>query len=499
MFGKKQPGKKQPGKEQDVQPGRSYEPRPVGEPTPASGRVRPESSVLDELSRAFGVEADEADEADDDNDDNDDNADLIADGTDDFDDLADSGAADVTDHEVAELRIVTSDGIGSSGSVQRTPTPATERRTIRIGDDFGAFAPDAESEPVASEPLADVVITERRSADSPRSTIAIGGSDGLPDAVYLDTALETGLGSGLGDDPSTVFIDDDGTGDALAIKDATTPGIEPRLRQRRIGVRRAASRKRIKWVVLGAFGLAVMLGILTVLGSGWFAIDDIEVSGAVYTDENRLQLVIDDLVGTPVLLADTDAAERELEAIPWVDDARVRTNFPSSATIEIRERKPVAAMAGPDGRFRVLDVKGRVLDVIDGQPVAFILVNSPSTPGLAAGEFAPVGPSWAAALVPKLTPTIRPRVLSIDVTDDGSDLVMYLSPNSPDESNDESNDQQMTPIRVRFGSAIGDSDQIEKLVRLEDRLDDLPDETITEINVTTNQTTNQTTNAATDL
>jgi cell division septal protein FtsQ len=451
MFGKKKP---EAQTEQQLNP--QPDPRPDGEPTPASGRVRPEESVLDELSRAFGTEE------------IDDNADLIADGIDDS--FADS------DDPTAELRIVTSDGIGSSASEPHTPTPPAERSTIRIGNDFGSAMVD--TVPLRESIGApDVMITERRPADSTRGTIALGGGDDHPDAMYLDSALD--------DDSGTVFIDDDGTGDVLAIKDATTPGIEPRLRQRRIGVRREASRKRIKWVVLGALGITVVLGILTVLGSGWFAIDDVEVSGAVYTDENRLQLVIDELDGTPVLLADTEAAERELEAIPWVEDARVRTNFPNSATIEIRERTPVATMAGIDGRFRVLDNKGRVLDVIDGQPVAFILLSGPSTLDLAAGQFAPVGPSWAAALVTKLTPTIRPRVISIEVTDDGSDLVMNLTPSSGSEDGAE----QTTPIRVRFGSAIGDSDQIEKLVRLEDRLDDLPTGTITEINVTTNEVT----------
>ncbi len=460
MFGKRKSGKAP--KVETVETvdkqavGQPREQRPDGEPTPASGRVRPEESVLDELSRAFGTEA------------VDDNADLIADGTAD-------GEAD----GVEDLWIVTSDGSGTSANEARTPTPPAERATIRIGEDFGTAAIDTvplhESIDATASSDADVVITERRPVDSTRSTIAIGGGEDLPDAVYLDGGL------GLDDDSGTVFIDDDGTGDALAIKDATAPGIEPRLRQRRIGVRRAASRQRIKWVVLGALGIAVVLGVLTVLGSGWFAIDDVDVSGAVYTDKNRLQLVIDELDGTPVLLADTDAAEQELEAIPWVEDARVRTHFPNSATIEIRERTPVATMAGVDGRFRVLDAKGRVLDVIDGQPVAFILLSGPSTLDLAAGQFAPVGPSWAAALVPKLTPTIRPRVLSIEVTDDGSDLVMNLAPGE--------GDQQTTPIRVRFGSAIGDSDQIEKLVWLEDLLDDPPEGPITEFNVSTNEVT----------
>ena len=323
-----------------------------------------------------------------------------------------------------------------------------------------------------------VVITGRATCGLTDRPSPSGGDDVLPDAVYLDGDFD---GDFDGDDPGTVFIDDDGTGDAIGVRDATTPGIEPRLRQRRIGVNRAANRSASSGWRSSVSALSLSSVSLTVLGSSWFAINDVDVTGAVYTDENRLELVVDELLGTPALLAETEQAEQELESIPWVRDARVRVDFPNAATIEIRERTPVATMAGVDGRFRVLDAEGRVLDVIEGQPVAFVLIGGPSTLDLAAGEFAPVGQASAASLVTKLTPTLRPHVLSIDVTDDGADLVLYLEPSTWAE--------QTSPIRVRFGSAIGDGDQIDKLVRLEDQLDDLPAGTITEINVATAEVT----------
>ena len=84
-----------------------------------------------------------------------------------------------------------------------------------------------------------------------------------------------------------------------------------------------------------------------------FAVDQVSVTGNVYTDPDQLAEVVDDLRGTPVLLVDTDAVEAQLEAIPWVKSARVTTKFPDSAAIEIRERTPVATMLGEDGRSRV--------------------------------------------------------------------------------------------------------------------------------------------------
>ena len=304
-----------------------------------------------------------------------------------------------------------------------------------------------------------------------RATIAIGGDDDLPDAVYLDEELDRDDSSG------TVFIDDDGSSDAIAAKDATGAGIEPRIRQRRIGVRRAAGLRRLKWVLIGFGVLLVVVVALAVLGSSLFSVDQVAVSGNVYTDTDALQEVVDDIEGTPVLLVDTGEAEERLEAIPWVEDARVRTDFPDRVTIEIRERTPVATMQGADGLFRVLDREGRVLDVIEGQPVALVLIAGPGTLDMAAGEFASVGHSSAASMVLKLSPTIRERTESILVTPDGTDLRLIIGR------------EDALPVEVRFGSAVGDNDQIEKLVRLETRLDDLDDLSVTVIDVSTAEVT----------
>ncbi len=334
--------------------------------------------------------------------------------------------------------------------------------------------------PAGEPPVPDPSVLEELSGvfgddEVARPVISIGGDDDLPDAVYLDDA-EIGDASGDTSGSGPLFIDDDGSSDPLPTTDATGTGIEPRLRQRRIGVKRAASRRRLRWVAVGAVVVVVAITALALLGSSWFAVDQVSVTGNVYTDPDGLAEVVDDLRGTPVLLVDTDAAEARLEEIPWVESARVTTTFPDSASIEIRERTPVAAVRGTDGLFRVLDPDGRVLDVIEGQPVALVWISGTEPLDLSPGTFAPIGYSSASSLVTKLTPTIRGRVESILVTPDGSDLVMLLT--SP-----------TGPVEVRFGSAIGDNEQIEKLVRLERTLDDRADEPLTVIDVSTSQVT----------
>ena len=371
----------------------------------------------------------------------------------------------------------------SSGEVRLVPLPAAGTGDGVDSSGGGESNENGDGGDVASDPTTAAatpqpvpanaaVLDELSAAFAERPTISIGG-DELPDAVYLDDELERGVAVG-----ATLFIDDDGSADAVAPKEASTRGIEPRLRQRRIGVRRAESRRRLKWVIVAGLVLAVVVAALAVLGSSLFAVKNVDVSGNVYTDAAQLQAVVDDLTGTPVLRVDTLAAEEQLESIPWVEDARVTTKFPDSATIEIRERTPLVAMLGTDGETRVLDRDGRVLDLIEGQPVALVWISGPGGLDTGLGGTAPIGYSSAASFVTKLTPTIRSRVQSMTVTPDGSDLRLILA--GVDANG---------PIEVRFGSAIGDSDQIEKLVRLERKLEDVGSDPVSVIDVSTSEVT----------
>jgi cell division protein FtsQ len=330
-----------------------------------------------------------------------------------------------------------------------------------------AFAGEGLSD---SDDESDVVGDADQSAPAPeRAIITIGGDD-LPDASYLDDELERDS------DSKPVFIDDDGESDAVSASDTSTRGIEPRIRQRRIGVNRSRNRRRIWWLALAAVVVVVLVAVLALLGSSLFAVENVTVTGAVYTDQEALDAVIDDLTGTAVLLVDSAAVEAQLEAIPWVEDARVTASFPNSASIEIRERTPVAAMMGADGLVRVIDVDGRVLALVDGQPVALVWIDGPDTLDAGLGQFASIGYSSAASLVTKLTPDIRSRVESMLVTPDGADLVLVLT-------------SDRGPIEVRFGSAIGENSQIEKLVRLQRTLDDIGDKPVTVIDVSTSEVT----------
>lgn len=383
------------------------EPR-SGEPVPADVD-QPSMSVLDELLRAFAADPDDAERL---------------------------AAIDLTSPEVAEL--LGSDAPGSPVDQARPP----------VDGETGA-----DEEPAPIDPLLPPTVEvepegegegEAGAADAAPKTIVIA-DDSVPDAVYLEGDLDGPDGA------TTVFIDDDNTGaDTYGATDATR--IEPRFRARRIAVRRSAGRRRLRWVIVGTVLLVLVIAGLAVLGSSWFEVSTVEVEGATRRDDPAVNAVVEDLLGTPVLRVDTAAAEEQLEAIPWVEEAVVTTDFPHGAKIEIRDRVPVAWFRGSDGRYRVIDRQGRVLDVIGGEPRRFLPVESADPPAPEAGAFAPRGYGAAASLVDAMTPAMRQLTRTVVTTADGADLRVNLEGGA----------------EVRFGRG---EDLVNKLVRLQTVLD----------------------------
>ena len=136
---------------------------------------------------------------------------------------------------------------------------------------------------------------------------------------------------------------------------------------------------------------------------------------------SELSAIVDELQGDAILLVDTAQIERELEGIAWVESARVTTDFPHRVFIDIRERKPIATFEGSDGRFRVIDRDGRVLDVVDGMPIDYMLVTG-ANPDVERGQFAGRPFASAAQLAIALPGEIRALTSSIGVDATASDL-----------------------------------------------------------------------------
>lgn len=329
-------------------------------------------------------------------------------------------------------------------------------------------ATEERSTDLATAPVAVVA------ADQPaptRQPIKIGGDhDDLVDAVYLD---EEGADRLRGDSDrsteasvarTTIRIgDDEIEGSSGGIPVATGASMDPRLRARRIAVRRAMGRKRLRWFVVG--GVVILLGtaVLALLGSSLFEVDHVDRSGVSGNTLAAFEAAEAELLGHPVLLVNTNSIESRLEKHPWIGEARVSTDFPNGASIEIVERVPLATYMGIDNRWRLIDVEGAVLKVFDGQPVGFMLITGPG--GAAeAGGFAGDAFRHAAELVDALTPGVTSRTQQVVVSETGELSLRFAT------------------TEVILGAP---ENLLDKLTRLEAVLTDSESANLVVINVTT--------------
>ncbi|MBU3688277.1 MAG: hypothetical protein B7C54_07670 [Acidimicrobiales bacterium mtb01] len=191
-----------------------------------------------------------------------------------------------------------------------------------------------------------------------------------------------------------------------------------RFRERRIAVRRAAGRRRLRWVVVVGGVVAVALVVLVLLASPILSIRKVDVEGVVYADPERVGEVVASLKGDPILTADLSGAESDLEAIPWIKAARVSMHLPSRVMIQIAERTPMAFFRAVDGFNRVIDIDGRVLDVIEGDPVDYPPIRG-TGPNLTPGDLVGQPFLGAVQLLNALPRDLRLRVIAAAASPEG--------------------------------------------------------------------------------
>jgi len=72
---------------------------------------------------------------------------------------------------------------------------------------------------------------------------------------------------------------------------------------------------------------------------------------------------------------------RRLDRLPWVGEASVHVDWPSTVSVVVLERTPVAVSALPTGGYALLDVTGRVLQDQAKRPRGLPVVSVAATLG----------------------------------------------------------------------------------------------------------------------
>ncbi len=205
-----------------------------------------------------------------------------------------------------------------------------------------------------------------------------------------------------------------------------TPEIDPRLRARRIQVKREAGRRRLLWGVVLGVVVALLVAALVVARSPLLAVDRVEVSGAVYSDPAAIQAIVRRETGSPMLAVDTGKVERAFEAIPWVERAEVRREWPHTLRVDLKERTPQATYYASDGQYRVVDLQGRVIVALAGDPVDVLHLGGVG-PAVAPGGVVPEPYLGATQVAVSLPEDLRARTRDIAIAADGQ-LSLRLNP-----------------------------------------------------------------------
>lgn len=140
------------------------------------------------------------------------------------------------------------------------------------------------------------------------------------------------------------------------------PGIDARIRARRIEVRRSEGRRRLR-------RLLVLLCVTVAVGAAWgltrsplLDVDHLAVTGQSHTPVAELVAAADIARGDALVDVDTGAAARRVAALPWVATAEVARSWGGTVTIEVVERVPLAVLRAADGSAWLIDAEGIVLD-----------------------------------------------------------------------------------------------------------------------------------------
>jgi len=201
--------------------------------------------------------------------------------------------------------------------------------------------------------------------------------------------------------------------------------IEPRIGERRVAVKRAEGRRRLRWLVA-----LVLLGCLA--GAAWLVVQssllDVErvrITGAQHATAGELRRAAGVHRGDPLLFVDAGVVEADVERVPWVDRARVDRRFSGDVDIHVTERRPALWARRTPDLVALVDGRGRVLADAPEPPADLPELGGLAVVPPAGREIAPA----AAGVLEKLPVELRTRTARVVVAPGGGvTLALKLGP-----------------------------------------------------------------------
>lgn len=207
---------------------------------------------------------------------------------------------------------------------------------------------------------------------------------------------------------------------------APPPPMDPRIRRRRIEVRRDEGRRRRRILVGCLAAAALLAGVAGATRSPLLDVDHVRVLGAEHTPGSEI-VAAGRLASSPAMLdVDTASLARRVEELPWVLEADVRREWPSTIRVDVVERRPAAVLPAGGEAWALVDGTGRILASGPDKPAGLPVLGAVPAPGRP-GTLVPeqVRPSLAvAAAMPE---ELRARIADV-ATVPGGEVELQLVP-----------------------------------------------------------------------
>jgi cell division protein FtsQ len=179
-------------------------------------------------------------------------------------------------------------------------------------------------------------------------------------------------------------------GEGAPAAEAALPELHPRMRRRRIAVRRSEGLRRLRRLTWGLAGLALLVDGLALAHTGFADVDRFAVAGSPHVPAAAVRHASGIHAGDALLTLDEAGAERRIEELPWVAEADVVRQWPDTVRIVVTERQPAAVLQvseDPAAPLALVDATGRVLE-IGAHPEGLIAVTQ-VPPELGEGDLVP--------------------------------------------------------------------------------------------------------------
>ncbi len=201
--------------------------------------------------------------------------------------------------------------------------------------------------------------------------------------------------------------------------------IDPRIRRRRIEVRRSEGRRRLRLILIGLTIAAVTAGVWFGVRSPLLDVDRLKVVGADRTTAEAVVAAAGVERGRPMVDVEVEAVARAVENLPWVHTASARRLWPATVEVTVTERRPVAVTSADGESWAVLDASGRVLERRSNRPPELMLLEG-TGPAPEPGETL-VAADGLLDVFAAMSPELAARTAAIAAVD-GGQVELRLNP-----------------------------------------------------------------------